>query len=71
MVDTTPLFDAGVPVIRNEIEDTPTNDFYFTYHHSAGDTMTIMNADDMDDNVVAIASLFYLVANLDDTFPRN
>lgn len=71
MVDTEPLGAAGVPLMRNEIEDTPTSDYYFTYHHSAGDTMTMMNSDDMDDNVVAIASMFFLVADLDQTLPRN
>ena len=28
---------------------------YFTYHHSGGDTMDVMDPDDMDDNVVMIA----------------
>ena len=65
MVDTTPLWEAGVPVMRNEITDTPDSAYYFTYHHSAGDTITMMNPDDMDDNVVAIASMFYLVADLE------
>ena len=71
MVDTKPLGDLGVPLMRNEVEDTPTSDYYFTYHHSAGDTMSVMNADDMDDNVVAVASIFFLVADLDETLPRN
>jgi len=46
-------------------------DFYFTYHHSAGDSMYMMSPSDMDDNVVAIASLFYLIANADTTLPRD
>jgi carboxypeptidase Q len=62
MVDNGPLGEQGVPMMRNEIEDNETNDFYFTYHHSAGDTMTMMNPEDMDDNVVAISSIFYLIS---------
>jgi carboxypeptidase Q len=57
--------------MRNLVSDNKTNDFYFTYHHSAGDSMTMMNADDMDDNVVAIASMFFLLADADETLPRN
>lgn len=71
MFDTEPLGDAGVPLMRNEIKDSPSMDYYFKFHHSAGDTMDVMNADDMDDNVVAIASMFFLVADLDQTLPRN
>ncbi len=63
MTDTDPLGAQGIPMMRNLIKDNATNDFYFTYHHSAGDSMTMMNADDMDDNVVAIASIFYLIAD--------
>ena len=57
--------------MRNLVSDNDTNDFYFTYHHSAGDSMTMMDADDMDDNVVAIASIFFLLADADETLPRN
>ena len=71
MVDTGPFNSLGVPAMRNVIEDSPTKDYYFTYHHSAGDAMTMMNADDMDDNVVAMASMFYTVADWDETLPRN
>ena len=61
----------GVPCMKNLIVDTPNDDFYFTYHHSAGDAMTMMNADDLDDNVVALASMFYTIAEWDVTLPRN
>lgn len=71
MVDTEPLGALGVPIMRNEIEDTADGAYYFSYHHSGGDTMDVMNPDDMDDNVVAIASMFFLVADLDQTLPRN
>ncbi len=44
-VDTGPLFDVGIPVMKNVVQDTADHKFYFTYHHSAGDSMTMMNAD--------------------------
>ncbi|EGR28606.1 plasma glutamate carboxypeptidase, putative [Ichthyophthirius multifiliis] len=59
MVDTSWL---GAPMIRNIADDTKDNKYYFTYHHSAGDTMSIMDPDQLDQNVVGIASLVYLVA---------
>lgn len=71
MVDSGYLMNEGVPGLRNEIKDTATMDYYFTYHHSAGDSMDVMNPSDMDDNVVAIASLFFLISDLDEKLPRN
>ena len=71
MQDTTPLYKAGIPVVRNLIKDSPDSKFYFTYHHSGGDTVSILNKDDMDKNVAAIASLFYVIADMPEKFPRN
>lgn len=71
MTDTQPLQDLGVPVIRNIVNDNDSQDFYFTYHHSAGDSMTMMDPDSLDRNVVAIASLFYILADMETDFPRN
>ena len=71
MQDTTPLFNKGIPVVRNLIKDTPDSKFYFTYHHSAGDTVSILDKDDMDRNVAAIASLFYIIGDIPERFPRN
>jgi carboxypeptidase Q len=62
--DTSPLYNVGVPVMANEVEDTPDHAFYFTYHHSRGDSMSIMNPDEMDSNVLGIAAMFYLLADL-------
>ncbi|CAD8099986.1 unnamed protein product [Paramecium primaurelia] len=62
---------TGTPVMNNKIVDNDTHDFYFTYHHTAGDSMWMMNADDMDDNVIAIASIMYLIADHDDPIPKN
>ena len=55
----------------NLIQDNPNHDFYFTNHHSAGDTMEVMNPDEMDDNVVAIASMLYIIADSNERLPRN
>lgn len=68
--DTAPLYAAGVPVMANSVYDTPDHSFYFTYHHSAGDSMSMMDADDMDSNVLGIATMFYILADLDNTLPR-
>lgn len=64
-VDVGPLFEKGVPMICNLIADTPDHKFYFKYHHSAGDSMSMMNPDDMDSNVVGIAALLYILADLE------
>lgn len=57
--------------MKNKIVDNENHDFYFRYHHSAGDSMLMMDADDLDDNVVAIASIMFLIADLDDPIPKN
>jgi len=69
-VDTAPLHQKGVPIMKNLIKDNESNDYYFQFHHTAGDSMTVMNADDLDSNVVGIAALFYILADLDQTIPR-
>lgn len=69
-VDTGPLFEKGVPTMTNQIVDNESHDFYFTYHHSAGDSMTMMDADDLDSNVVGVAAMFFILADLDNTIPR-
>lgn len=66
-VDTEPLGDKGVPVFDNMIQDTPDHSYYFRYHHSAGDTLSIMDPDDMDSNVVGIAAFLYILADLQKT----
>lgn len=56
--------------MANVVADTDDHKFYFTYHHSAGDSMSIMDPDDMDSNVLGIATMFYILADLDITIPR-
>ena len=48
----------------NLIEDNDSHDYYFRYHHSAGDTMSVMNPDLLDSNVVGVAAMFYILADL-------
>jgi len=48
MVDSGYIAEYGVPMARNIGYDTPNNDFYFTFHHSAGDSMTMMDPFQMD-----------------------
>ena len=69
-VDTGPLYEKGVPTMANYIEDNESHDYYFSYHHSAGDSMTVMNADDLDSNVVGLAAMMFILADLDNTIPR-
>lgn len=56
--------------MANVVADTNDHKFYFTYHHSAGDSMSIMNPDEMDSNVLGIAAMFYILADLDTTIPH-
>lgn len=57
-------------MMANSIQDNESHDYYFAYHHSAGDTMSVMNADDLDSNVLGVACMFYILADLDITIPR-
>lgn len=58
-------------MIKNIVEDTDDQQFYFTYHHTRGDSMSIMDPDQMDSNVLGIATLTYILADLDSTIGRN
>lgn len=69
-VDTGPLYEKGVPTMANVVTDTEDHEYYFSYHHSAGDSMSIMNADELDSNVVGVAAMFFILADLEDTIPR-
>jgi len=67
MADTTPLDALGVPTMRTRNIDLndETHTYYFTFHHSAGDSMDIMSPEMMDKNVIAIASMMYIVADME------
>ena len=66
-VDTTPLFELGVPQMKNLIADSPTQNYYFAYHHSAGDSMTMMDPDEMDSNVLGIAAVMYILGDIENS----
>lgn len=53
----------------NLIQDTEDHRYYFTYHHSAGDSITMMSEEDLDSNVFGIASIFYLLASSEQSLP--
>jgi len=64
--DIDPWMSAGVPgaSLAN------VNDRYFWFHHSHGDTMTVLDPDDVDLCAVTWAVTAYAVACLDDLLPR-
>jgi carboxypeptidase Q len=70
-VDTGPLRDLGIPTMANVVQDTPDHRYYFTYHHTAGDSITMMNATEMDSNVAGFASLFFILADYEYTSLRD
>jgi carboxypeptidase Q len=43
--DIEEMGEQGVPIFDNKIRDSPDHSFYFRYHHSAGDSMSMMNPD--------------------------
>jgi carboxypeptidase Q len=72
MTDTRPLLEGfGIPSMRNLVEDTEDKSYYFTYHHSAGDSMNVMDPNDMDRNVIVIAGMLFIIADIPFAIPRN
>lgn len=73
--DISPLISKGVPGMINIVDNDPLNDSYdvdyFNYHHSAADTVSILDPTDMDSNVIGIAQVFYYITNLPSKLPRN
>lgn len=69
-VDTEPLHSRGVPTMANLVDDNEDHDYYFTTHHSAGDSMSVIDPDELDSNVVGLAAMFYILADLENTIPR-
>lgn len=54
----------------NLVNNDETQGFSFQFHHSAGDSMTVLNPYVMDSNVVGIASMFFILDDLDQTIPN-
>lgn len=57
-------------MINNNVKDTLNLDWYYKYHHTAGDSITIINPDDLDSNVVGIAGLLYILADLENSLRK-
>jgi carboxypeptidase Q len=71
MTDTEPLLNGyKVPAMRNLVGESADDRYYFTYHHSAGDTVSVLEPEAMDKNVAAIACLFYIIADLPNKLPK-
>jgi carboxypeptidase Q len=64
--DTHDWVDNDVP----GIELYSYNEDYFHFHHTHGDTMTVLNADDLDMATLLWATIVYTVGCLDDNLPR-
>lgn len=64
--DIGPLREAGVPVLGLAQDGT----YYFDYHHTVDDTLDKVDADDLDQNVAAMAVAAYLAANSEVDFGR-
>lgn len=47
------------------------DEMYFHFHHSNGDTMTVLDRDELDRATILWATAVYSVANLDDILPRD
>lgn len=56
--------------MNNQVNDTADHAYYFKYHHSAGDTLTMMSREDLDSNVLGVAAMFYLLADLEVSLPK-
>lgn len=61
----------NVPTMTNIVNETPDFREYFTTHHTAADTITALNKEGMNRNVVGIAGLMYAVGNFKDKLTRN
>jgi carboxypeptidase Q len=64
--DISPLDAAGVPTFA-PIQDNRT---YFSYHHTAADTLDKVVPRELAENSAVMAVLAYAIANLPETLPR-
>jgi carboxypeptidase Q len=70
--DTEPLFEKyKIPMMRNINVDTPDMQYYFTTHHTAADTMNVIDPQAMDRNVIGTASIFYILADVPWRLPKD
>ncbi len=64
--DISPLSAAGVPTF-GPIQDART---YFSYHHTAADTLDKVNPRELQENCAVIAMLAYTLTNMPQSLPR-
>ncbi len=64
--DVSFLTQAGVPTLGLDVDTSK----YFWYHHSAGDTMAVIDRDDMARCVATMAAMAYVLADADEPVPR-
>jgi carboxypeptidase Q len=64
--DVSPLDAAGVPTLA-PIQDNRT---YFSYHHTAADTLDKVVPRELAENSAVMVVLAYVIANLPETLPR-
>jgi len=57
----------GIPGIEPMVDDSK----YFWFHHSFGDSMLTLNADEMDSHTILSGTLAYVIADMDSKFPRD
>lgn len=65
--DIGDLMRMGVP----GMSPLTANERYFWYHHSAGDSMTVQNPEEMDQCSAMISSFMFIVADMTARFPRD
>ena len=59
------LYEEGVPVSSLDNE----NERYFYYHHTEGDTMSVLNRDEIDKCQALWTGVSYALAALEDNLP--
>jgi len=64
--DVTPLIQSGVPGLGLDVDASK----YFWYHHSVGDTMAVIDRDDLAHCVAAMAAMAYALADAEQPVPR-
>jgi len=57
-------------MMNNYIAHTKNNEDYFAIHHSAADNLSVINPDTIDENVIGIASMLFIVADLPVSLPK-
>jgi carboxypeptidase Q len=73
--DVANLVESGVPGVGLDVQGfyegelVPAN--YFFYHHSQADTIDHIDIEDFRKCVGAVASLVYVIADMEQTLPRN